>query len=370
MHEADHVTRTGGDEPWWARLGRAAGLDRIGVCSVEDFEGVRASLEDRVATGLSGGLGFTFANPGRATSLRESFPWAQRLVVGAKAYLPQAGRPESADRRARVARFAVDDGYVPLRAGLEEVARSLVSIGHRCEILIDDARLVDRAAAVRAGIGWWGKNTMVLAPGLGPWMLLGSIVTDAELAVTTPMSRDCGSCEACLPACPTGALVAPGILDARRCLAAILQQPGVIPRWARGVIGDRLYGCDDCLEACPPGVRLWDASPSRSSHDVSWVLGATDDELEEAFGHFYLARGSVAMLRRNALVAAGNSRSSTLTNVVAGYTAHPDPVLRVHAAWAIRQIDPSWIGKLLAQLAEVETDPRVLEELQPDPSGK
>ena len=127
--------------------------------------------------------------------------------------------------------------------------------GHRAAVLCDDSRLVDRAAAVRAGVGWWGKSTMVLAPGHGPWLLLGSVVTDASLPPDTPMARDCGTCAACLPACPTGALVAPGVLDARRCLAALAQSPGAIPREFRRAMGDRLYGCDDCLEACPPGQR-------------------------------------------------------------------------------------------------------------------
>jgi epoxyqueuosine reductase len=345
-------------------LGLARGCDRVGVCNVEPFESVFRSLVERTSQGLSGGLGFTFTDPDLATDLRRSFPWALRLVVAGRAYLPAAGSPGEARGTAKVARFAVDDAYAPLRSTLEAIASALALGGHRAEILMDDARLVDRAAAVRAGLGWWGKNTMVLSPGQGPWMLFGSVVTDAPLDVTQPMDRGCGSCQACLPACPTGALVAPGILDVRLCLAAVLQSPGVIPPGLRTAVADRLYGCDDCLEACPPARMLLEsASGGRGRHDLGWLLSTPDETLAEAFGHFYLARSAVTMLRRNALVVAGNSGDHDLVPIVIGFLGHPDPVLRLHAVWAARALAPSWIEELLNDRRTVETDGRVQAEL-------
>ncbi len=351
------------------------GLERVGVCGVADFDDVRASIVERVSTGKSGGLGFTFTDPITATSIRSTFPWAQSLVVGASAYVPASGSPQRRSDSAQVARFATTNHYTRLRAGLESIAEWLRASGHRAEVLSDDSRLVDRAAAVRAGIGWWGKNTMILAPGIGPWMLLGSVVTDATLPVSVEMARDCGTCDACLPACPTGALVAPGVLDARLCLAAILQQPGVIPRWARSVIADRLYGCDDCLDVCPPGGRLLKSAPSRHGYAIRWILEADDATLGRAFEHFYLARASVDMVRRNALVVAGNSGDGRLADLVAGYTGHPDPILRLHAVWALARLDRPFVAGLINSLAQNETDPRVRDELaaacgQPFPSGK
>ena len=208
-----------------------AGLGVMGFASAAPFPGVLREIGERVASGQHGGMRFTYAHPARATDPRASFSWAESLVVAAQAYLPAAGAPGPASPGSgRVARFATEDHYRPLRAGLEALAGVLEAAGHRAAVLCDDARLVDRAAAVRAGVGWWGKNAMVLAPGDGPWLLLGSVVTDASLPHDTPMTRDCGTCAACLPACPTGALVAPGILDARRCLAALAQSPGAIPR--------------------------------------------------------------------------------------------------------------------------------------------
>jgi epoxyqueuosine reductase len=316
------------------------GLDRVGVASAEPFEDVRRDIEERKASGLHGGLTFTYNQPERSTDIGRSLPWAHRLVVAGRSYLPEAGTSgDPVPGTGRIARFSVEDSYEPLRRGLEALADALTEAGFRAELVVDDNRLVDRAAAVRAGVGWWGKNTMVLAPGQGPWMLLGSIATDADIAVSEPMQRDCGTCSACLPACPTGALVAPGVLDARRCLAAIAQLPGPIPTELREPMGDRIYGCDDCLDACPPGVRLADtAVEPRGRVDLRWLLEASDDELLSEFDRFYLPRRKPTVLRRNALVAAGNSGVAALSDVVAPYVGSDDPVLAEHAAWAMERL--------------------------------
>ena len=318
------------------QIGHRAGLDRVGIAGIDAFATVRSSIEDRVASGMSGGLTFTFNHPERSTDITQSLPWARSLVVGGKAYLPEAGSPAATvSRTGRIARFAERDHYRPLRSALGEIAAALEAAGHRSEVVCDDNRLVDRAAAVRAGVGWWGKNTMVIAPGHGPWMLLGTVVTDAHVEASEPMRRDCGTCDACIPACPTGALVAPGVLDARRCLAALLQQPGSIPTEFRAAVGDRIYGCDDCLEACPPGGRLLDSVGStRGRVSIEYILTASDAELLDHFDRFYLPRRRPGILRRNALVAAGNSGDVELAALVTSYLTHPDPVLVEHAAWA------------------------------------
>jgi epoxyqueuosine reductase len=319
------------------RVGLAAGLDRVGITTADPFPEVEQTLHRRRAGGLHGGLTFTYNRPRRSTDVAASFPWARSLVVAGHAYLPLAGSPGPPDGASgRVARFAVEDHYAPLRAGLAAVATVLGDAGHRTAILADDNRLVDRAAAVRAGIGWWGKNTMVLAPGTGPWMLLGSVVTDAALDADPPMARDCGTCDACLPACPTGALVAPGVLDARRCLAAVLQQPGSIPAELREAVGDRVYGCDDCLDACPPGHRLLGTATAPAGWvDLAWLLAAPDEEIVAALSWWYLPRRRPDSLRRNALVVAGNTGEPGLAPLVAGYLDHPDEMLAEHARWAL-----------------------------------
>ena len=125
-------------------------------------------------------------------------------------------------------------------------------------MVADDNALVDREAAYRAGLGWYGKNANLLLPGEGSWFVLGSVVTDAPAAPPSRPRRcadGCGTCTRCLDGCPTGAIVAPGVVDARRCLAWLLQVEGAFPREHRVALGDRLYGCDDCQEVCPPNRR-------------------------------------------------------------------------------------------------------------------
>ncbi|MFH1103931.1 MAG: tRNA epoxyqueuosine(34) reductase QueG [Actinomycetota bacterium] len=342
----------------------ASGLVGVGVCAVDAFTEVRDAIRSANASGRSASLTFTYTDPDRATDVTASFPWARRLVVGAHAYLPTAGSPGPARAgTARIARFAEADHYQPLRAALGRLAALLESEGHRAEVLVDDNRLVDRAAAVRAGVGWWGKSTMVLVPGAGPWVLVGSVVTDALVATSEPMRRGCGTCTACLPACPTGALVAPGVLDARRCLARWAQAPGWVPRELRRAMGDRLYGCDDCLDACPPGRQLLRRADRQAGRvDAVEVLLSDDRRLRDVFGRFYFPRNDARYLRRNALIVLGNSGDRSLVAVVAEFAADPDPMLRGHAAWALGRLGGDEAARALAVL-EDDPDPGVAAEV-------
>lgn len=346
--------------------GMAAGLDRLAVTTAAPFPETHRHMTEQIASGRSGRLGFTFKDPEMATAVTASFPWARSLVVGIRGYVPESGSAPRRRGHGRVARFAVEDPYTPLRAGLEAVATTLTSRGFQAEILVDDDRLVDRAAAVRAGLGWWGKSTIVITPGVGPWFVIGSVVTDAELAPDEPMVRSCGTCDACLPACPTGALVAPGVLDTRLCLSAIAQSPGVIPLQWRPALADRLYGCDDCLDACPPGFRrLATADADRGSVRLDWVLTAADQTLLDEFSHFYLPGRSPRTVRRNALVAMGNDGSPEFLSLAALHVGHPDWVLRAHAVWALARLgDPDTVAAVLGDQLRRERDERVIEEIR------
>ena len=178
----------------------------------------------------------------------------------------------------------------------------------------DDNSIVDREVAYLAGIGWFGKNANILIPGAGSCFVLGCVVTTAEYPVDKPVADGCGSCRRCLDGCPTGAIVAPGVVDANRCLAWLVQQPGTFPVEFRATLGDRFYGCDDCQEVCPPAVRL--GAPPHRSHvrrrapqawvDVLDVLDATDEQLIERHGRWYLADRDPVWWRRNALIVLGN----------------------------------------------------------------
>jgi epoxyqueuosine reductase len=330
--------------------GMTAGLDAVGVARAEPFLDTRRHLVERKAAGLHGGMHFTYGNPERATDPARVLAGARSLVVGARSYRAATPAPP-AGPAGRVARYSWRDHYEPVRRALGAVADCLEDHGYAAVVLVDDNRLVDREAAVRAGLGWYGKNANVLLGDHGSWFVLGSVVTDAVLPAAIPMADGCGACARCLPACPTGALIAPGVLDARRCLAHLLQAPGDFPVEFREALGDRLYGCDDCQEACPPN-RLEDRRhppPAAAADDEPWVpvldlLAASDEDLLARHGRWYVPRRQPRYLRRNALVVLGNIGDGADPEVEAALRralADPDPMLRSHAAWAAERLGRS-----------------------------
>jgi epoxyqueuosine reductase len=330
-------------------LGRDAGLDVVGIAPATPFHRARRDLEARRAAGLHGGMHFTYANPARATDPSRTVPGAQALVVGARSYRRTRQAQPSTGAAGQVARYSWRDEYGPLRRALEQVADHLRAEGWAAAVLVDDNALVDREAAYQAGLGWYGKNANLLLPGRGSWFVLGSIVTDAPLpANDAPAEDGCGSCTRCLTSCPTGALIAPGVLDGRRCLAWLLEAPGSFPVEYREALGGRIYGCDDCQDACPPNRALdrRQPPPPPEATDEPWVdlvamLDLPDDELLTRFERWYVPRRQPRYLRRNALVALGNvgdPNDPEVRRVVATAQADPDPVVSEHAHWAATRL--------------------------------
>ena len=369
-----------------AAIGRTAGLCAVGVCRAEPFTEAATVLHERKRAGLHGGMQFTYRNPDRSTDPARLVPGAAALIVGALEFEagmcdpPSDGRPH-----ARVAAYARADHYAALRAALEAMASHLRAAGHRAVVSADENGLVDRAAAHRAAIGWWGKNSNILVPGVGSLVVLGAVVTDAPMAPENPSSGvvdGCGSCRQCLDGCPTGAITAPGTVDARRCLAWLVQTDGVFDPDYRVALGDRIYGCDDCSEVCPPNrarVRL--TRRARSVHDSgaepfeksppeagrgAWVsvldmLDATDDALMADFGRWYIPRREPRYLRRNALVVlanVGEPSDPRLRAAVDRALGDADPLIRAHAVWCARRL-----GLGLEALSERD-DPLVRAELE------
>ena len=332
--------------------GTAAGLDVVGTCSAEPFVDVRRVLEERKSAGLSGTMQFTYRNPARSTDPSATVDGCTSLVVAAARYPSDVPAPP-AGASARVARYATDDHYGRLRDGLAAVAQVLEGDGHRAVVLVDDNALVDRAAAHRAGIGWYGKSANLLVPGQGSWFVLGSVLTTADLGESPAAVPDgCGTCRRCLDGCPTGAIVAEGVVDARRCLAWLVQQPGEFPPEHRAALGDRLYGCDECQEVCPPNRRADLAAPTVTPPgappgpwvDVAWLLTAPDDELldRDRLGRWYVPRRDASVLRRNGLVVLGNlghdgRASAEELELLVPYLHGDDPLLAEHARWAARR---------------------------------
>ncbi|MDG2427274.1 MAG: tRNA epoxyqueuosine(34) reductase QueG [Acidimicrobiales bacterium] len=325
-------------------VGAAAGLGAVGIAGAHRFDDVKAEIERRRDEGLHGGMQFTFRNPARSTDPQRILEGARSLVVGALR-TPSARLADVGSGRMRIAAYARQDHYADLRLALNKVAERLRSDGWVARVVADDNALVDRAAAVRAGIGWWGRNANVLLPGRGSWFVLGSVVTDAPLTPSTPVEDGCGTCRKCLDGCPTGAILEGGVVDARRCLAWLVQAPGAIPREFREALGGRIYGCDDCQEVCPVGrpERAADGTVDNFADiEATTVLDASDAELLEWFGRWYIAERDPRYLRRNALVALGNTGSGEdreVERVVRQALGNPDPLIRSHAVWAAGQLD-------------------------------
>jgi epoxyqueuosine reductase len=329
-------------------IAASAGLDALGVASAEPFDDAHAILQERKQQGLHGGMQFTYRNPARSTDPARALPGARSLVVGALGYRhadPEAPRTPSG----AVARYARSDHYATLRTGLAAVAARLEADGHRARVLADDNALVDRAAAVRAGLGWYGKSANVLLADRGSWFVLGTVVTDAELTPSAPVADGCGPCTRCIDACPTGAIVAPGVVDARRCLAWLVQAEGSFPIEHRAALGARIYGCDDCQEVCPPNKVDERRRPpvAADGEEEAWVdlvalLRSTDDELLARHGRWYIPRRDARYLRRNALVALGNVGDASNGDVRAviddARRADGDDLLREHADWAAARL--------------------------------
>jgi epoxyqueuosine reductase len=241
-------------------------------------------------------------------------------------------------------------------------------------VVADSNALVDRNAAWLAGLGWYGKNANLLVEGTGSWYVIGAVVTDAELGPAgEPVADRCGSCSACIERCPTAALVAPGVLDARRCIAWLVQAAEPIPVELRAAIGDRIYGCDICQEVCPPNrVALRRGPPAGPGPgaepwvDVAWILSAPDPELLDRYGRWYIAGRDPDVIRRTALVvlgniggAAGTGAGGEVAALLERYVTHPNPLLRAHAVWAARRLGLA----PLAERAACDPDPSVRAEL-------
>lgn len=300
----------------------------------------RVVLESRKAQGLHAGMQFTYRNPDRSTTPQRIVEAAETLIVGAWPYASVAAADRAGRPRAEVAAYAWRDHYGSLRDALETIAEPLRSGGWTARVVADDNALVDRAAAVRAGIGWSGKNSNVLLPGQGSWFVLGAIVTDAPLAPDGPIADQCGGCRRCLDGCPTGAIVADGVVDARRCLAWLLQAEGSFPIEFREALGTRIYGCDDCQTVCPPSRNEPTGliGDEVTDFDLLELLAADDQRLLADVGRWYIPRRDLRYVRRNALVALGNAELNEehvheALRLLDHYEGD-DELLAEHARWA------------------------------------
>lgn len=332
-------------------VGTRAGLHRVGIAPARRFDRARRAIDDRNARGLSDTMQFTFRNPVRSTDPSTVVRGARSIIVGAVAYHePEPGHSSNSQApTARVARYAWRDNYAALRNALGAVAEELKSVGHRALVVADENALVDREAAYLAGLGWYGKNANLLLVDAGSWFVLGGVVTDAVLPTSTPVADGCGTCRRCLDGCPTGAIIEPGVIDAARCLAWVIQKPGIVDRGLREAIDDRIYGCDDCQEVCPPSTRSVRVSLTRRGDDSQItatvdpvaILSMADGEIVSRFGRWYIHDREARWVRRNALIVLGNRArpdDAAARDAIARSLVDDDPFVRAHAVWAAARV--------------------------------
>jgi epoxyqueuosine reductase len=321
-------------------LAAELGLDVVGAAPAEPYVETERHIRERRERGLFADMRFTMARPDVSCHPEGLLEGARTVVSAALCYYGPA--PEPGPGEGRLPRYAWQDGYTELRRKLEALGKRM---GGAYRVLVDSNDHVDREAAARAGVGFYGKNTMLITRTHGSWVVLGTLVTDVEIEPTPTLDLNCGSCRLCIDACPTGALDEPGVLDATRCLSYWTQAPETIPPAYRAELGDSVYGCDICQDACPwnRGIekrrhneQLDDrATPSVSLHD--W-LRRDGHELVAELERLYVPRNDPRWLRRNALVAAGNVGGPDLVDDVKTYSESDDPVLRETAEWALARM--------------------------------
>jgi epoxyqueuosine reductase len=322
------------------RLAEELGIDAVGAAPAEPYTRTEAHIAERRARGLFADLKFTMAQPELSCHPERLLDGARTVVSAALCYYADGPGLEPGD--GRVPRYAWTDAYAALRERLDELGRRL---GGGYRVLVDANQHVDREAAARSGVGFYGKNTMLITRRHGSWVVLGTLITTAALEPTTPLGLDCGSCRLCIDACPTNALDEPGVLDANRCLSYWTQSRHPLPEPVREALEDRVYGCDICQDVCPwnRGVekrRAGQPPPGAETHVslVDW-LEAEDAELQARYERLFVPRNDPRFLRRNALVALGNTGTVEHRPLLERYAASDDSLLREHAEWAVERMN-------------------------------
>jgi len=323
-----------------SRLAADLELDVLGAAAVGPYDETDRHIRERKARGLFADMRFTMARPETSCHPETLLEGARTVVSAARCYYESG--PEPSPDQGRLARYTWSDAYAVLRRDLEELGRRL---GGTFRVFVDSNDHVDREAAVRAGVAFYGKNTMAITRRFGSWVVLGTLVTDVDIDPAPRLELDCGSCRLCIDACPTGALDDPGVLDATKCLSYWTQAPAPVPERYRADLDGSVYGCDICQDVCPwnRGVekrRRGQMASEGSTPTVSlrdW-LERDGDQLVAELDRLYVPRNDPRWLRRNALIAAGNVGTTGLIATVERYARSDDPVLSDTAEWALERL--------------------------------
>jgi epoxyqueuosine reductase len=286
------------------------GIDVVGATPAEAYQETERHIRDRRARGLFADMRFTMAQPEVSCHPEKLLPRARTVVSAALCYYHE--EPDRPPGYGRLPRYTWYDAYAELRKKLDELGGRL---GGDYRVLVDENQHVDREAAARSGVGFYGKNTLLITRRFGSWVVLGTLVTDRQLETTQPLGLDCGSCTLCIEACPTGALDEPGTLDATKCLSYWTQSAHDPPEDYREALDAQVYGCDICQDVCPwnRGIekrRAGQPLPRNAEPHVDLVdwLESDPSELRRRYARLYVPRNEGRFLQRNARIALANEQ--------------------------------------------------------------
>ncbi|HEY0752917.1 MAG TPA: tRNA epoxyqueuosine(34) reductase QueG [Ktedonobacteraceae bacterium] len=378
------------------------GFDSVRITGAEAFPEAEQVIKSRIAEGLMDGL--SWFTPERATISCHPdalLPEACSIIALATCYLSeQPAENAPGGPRGRISRYAWGDDYHDLikpklrqfAAWLRDYTRGEVP-ELETRLFVDTGRMVDRAVAQRAGLGWYGKNTNILTHGWGSWVFLAEIVTNLPLApeeIDAPLKANCGQCEICLHACPTGALPAPYVLDNRRCISYLtIELRESIPLELRPLLGNLIFGCDICQQVCPVnlvaerrlGLRSSASTSTRpvffqphqafqprpmtgGSPELIPLLKLTEAEFRERFRGSPIKRTKRRGLLRNVCVALGNSGDRAAVPALGEALRHEEALVRGHAAWALGQLGGALARRTLEAALDSEEDAEVSLEIR------
>jgi epoxyqueuosine reductase len=358
---------------------REAGLTVAAVTTAATFPETRTVLHERIAAGHLDGL--DWFTPERASQSCDPRVLMERAIsivsVGIAYWGTEPGKPEDGVPRGRISRYARGTDYhklLPQRLrALHAMIEADVGRSIEARFLTDHARIVDRAVAARAGLGWYGKNACIIVPGHGSWVMLAELLLDLDLEPDAPLDRNCGRCQICLDRCPTGAIVAPYTIDTPTCLSfQTIENRGAIPRHLRPQFGDWVFGCDVCQEVCPYTGAAQDApDPAFLPQDIEnaypslhTLLAMSDDAFRQRYRGTAVLRAKRNGMARNAAVVLGNiGTDQDADPLVAALLEHDAPLVRGHAAWALSRIGGATARSGLARAWHRECDPDARAEI-------
>jgi epoxyqueuosine reductase len=353
---------------------RALGFDAFGVVRPDAIPLAAPRLREFLAAGAHGDMAWMAANAERRGDPRALWPDVRSIVVLGINYGPQEDPRAILEHRSRgaISVYARGDDYHDLiKSRLKQIGRLLVDrAGGDIKVFVDTAPVMEKPLAAAAGLGWQGKHTNLVSRDLGSWLFLGALFTTLDLPADAPERDHCGQCRACLDICPTAAFPGPYRLDARRCISYLtIEHKGQIPRTLRPLIGNRIYGCDDCLAVCPwnkfarAGRETKLASREALRAPRLAELARLDDAAFRAlFAKSAVKRIGRARFVRNVLIAIGNSGDANLAVEAERLIDDQSPLVRGAAIWALGRLDRARLEACAKTRGESETDPELSAE--------